>query len=148
MSLSSADRVEIHELYARYAMHFDGGDARAWAALFSESGRFFLPDQPPVTGRDALEAFARERIAQAPGIRHFTTNIAVDDGADGPIGHAYTLVVSKRPGEPLQLRTLGDYADELENDDGSWHFRSRRFTPWILPEETGKVFAFDVRTRV
>lgn len=142
--LSPTDRIEIHELYARYAVHFDGGDPEAWAGVFSEHGRFLLDGQPDVVGRDALAAFARERIAQAPGIRHFTTNVVVDEAPEGTaVGQAYALVLCKLPGEPMRLRTLGSYTDELVREDGGWRFESRRFTPWILPGEGGRAFAFE-----
>lgn len=144
MSISPADRLEIHELYARYAVHFDGGDAQAWADLFSERGRFLLEGQPYVEGRKALAAFARERIAGTPGIRHITTNVVIDETADGVVGQAYVLVLCKVPGEPLRLRTLGAYVDELVPDGEGWRFQSRRFTPWILPDEAGRAFVFDI----
>lgn len=144
MPLSPADRLEIHELYSRYAVYFDGGDAQAWADLFSERGRFLVNGQLDVAGRDALAAFARERLAQAPGIRHFITNVVVDDTADGVTGQAYVLVLCKVPGQPLLLRTLGEYEDVLVREGAGWCFQCRRFTPWVLPEEVGRAFAFDI----
>lgn len=142
MSLDANDRIEIHELYARYALYFDKGDPEGWASIFSEDGRFVLEDGE-IVGRADLAVFAKGRMAQSPGIRHYTTNVCIDATSRGAHGQAYVLVLCKQRGEELRLRTMGSYEDELVREDGRWRFALRRFSPWIVPEEAGRAFSFD-----
>lgn len=143
MSLNASDRLDIHELYARYALYFDNGNPQAWANVFSEGGRFVLEDHAEIVGRADLATFAQERMERSPGIRHYTTNICIDDTEQGVRGQAYALVVCKRPGDVLRLRTMGSYEDQLVREGGTWQFLLRRYIPWIAPEEAGRAFSFE-----
>ena len=133
MSLTVEDRLEIHELYARYAYAFDSNDGASWADVFTADGRFLRPGEPDIVGSDALEAFVGERNAMAPGVSHHTTSITLEDAGDGARGRAYVLVLRVHEGA-LRLRNMGRYADELVAVDGRWRFRQREYTPWISPE--------------
>jgi hypothetical protein len=134
MPLSVEDRMDIHELYARYAVLFDSGEADLWAACFAPDGRFLAPGRMSMTGREALAEFARKRIVEARGISHHVTNITIAATASGAAGSAYAIVLRNVAGEPPRLRNVGRYSDELVRLDAGWAFASRQFDGWLSPE--------------
>jgi hypothetical protein len=142
MSLSTEDRLEIQELYARYAHCFDSEDAEGYAAVFTPDGRFVRPGFPDLVGTDALTAFVHERHAEAPGVSHHVSNLLVEDTGGGVRGRAYVLVLRVVAGEPLILRNLGLYDDALIQVDGAWRFKIRTFTSWLEPAQIDRPFSF------
>jgi hypothetical protein len=53
-SLTAQDHIDIQQLYAAYNNAFDGGNAEAYAPLFTPDGTF-----NDIAGRDALVAFVK-----------------------------------------------------------------------------------------
>jgi uncharacterized protein (TIGR02246 family) len=132
MALSTADRLEIEQLYARYAHAFDGGDAEAFAAVFTADGRFTSGAAEPIVGREALAAFVRRRFAEAPGTSHHITNVLLEDAPEGGAsGRAYGLILGTATDGRLQFRNAGLYVDELVREDGAWRIRSRTYASWV-----------------
>lgn len=59
--LSTADRLEIEQLYAKYNHAIDFGDGDAWAATFTADGSFDRGrGAPPFVGTEALANLAIE----------------------------------------------------------------------------------------
>lgn len=143
MPLDPGQRAEIHELYARYAHSFDAGDGEGYAAVFTDDGVFSLGAERDVRGAVELAAFVGERGDATPGITHHTTNILLDETADGVRGAAYVIVLRTSPGEPLRFRNMGRYDDDIvRQPDGTWRFRRRVFTSWLAPEDLDRPIAF------
>jgi hypothetical protein len=142
MALSTEDRLEIHELYARYAHCFDAEDAEGYAAVFAPDGRFVRPGLPDLVGTQALVDFVHERHAATPGVSHHVSNLLVEETAGGVRGRAYVLVLRVVAGEPLILRNLGLYDDELVQVDEAWRFNTRTFTSWLEPAQLDRPFSF------
>lgn len=143
MTLSTEDRLAIEELYARYSHCFDTEDGDGYAAVFAPDGRFVRPGLPDLVGTEALAAFVHERHAETPGVSHHVSNVLVEESEAGVRGRAYVLVLRVVPGEPLILRNLGAYEDELIRVDGAWRFRTRTFTSWLEPGQLDRPFSFD-----
>jgi len=137
MALSADDRLEIHELYARYCHYFDGGEADHYAGLFTADGTFVRRgnadagvEPMEVRGSVNLAAFVRQRHKEMHGlIRHLVSNIALEATASGANGTAYVVVLMLGAGEPPKVTRIGRYRDELTKGGDGWRFRARVFTP-------------------
>lgn len=120
------DRLDLHELAARYG---DLIDARDWAGLaevFTEDAVFDLTDTggPRLTGLDAIRAFMN--TARHPHT-HLITNVQVV------------------PGDPMELRSRvigilddrrvgsGWYRDDVVRTPNGWRVRTRRFRMLRVP---------------
>jgi ketosteroid isomerase-like protein len=146
MSLSVEDRLDIHDLYARYAYAFDAGDGDAWAGLFTANGRFLREGEPDLVGRPVLRQFALDRNAAAPGVSHHTTSITVEGDGDAAHGAAYVLVLRVSDGE-LRLRNMGTYTDEIRRVGDQWQFARRVYRTWLSPEMVDAEFALGISVR-
>lgn len=128
-TLTAADRVEILDLYGRHALAIDIGDGSDWAACFTEDGTFTANRGPGVepryiTGREALDRFAREhRAGPRAGTRHHFTNIATSPAPGGAFGRAEVLYVGGR-----EVLGSGLYEDRLARVAGGWLFSQRAVT--------------------
>jgi hypothetical protein len=111
VSLTVEDRVQIHDLHARYAYAFDGADADAWAAVFTDDGRFAPPGLDAVVGTEALHGFISARSRDAPGMRHLVVNILVEPDGDAARGRAYFLASPLGGAGKFGLRNSGRSAD-------------------------------------
>jgi len=70
-ALSAQDNFEIQQLYAKYNIAIDSGDAEGYAATFTPDGVF-----NQFSGHDALVGFAkmwREKLTAQPGSTGTTT---------------------------------------------------------------------------
>ena len=63
MASTSEDRDEIRDLFARYCVHMDAGEAAEWAALFTEDGVFDM-GTGPIVGRETELAAVQQFVAQ------------------------------------------------------------------------------------
>ncbi|MGW1545879.1 nuclear transport factor 2 family protein [Streptomyces sp. NPDC002346] len=136
-----ADRLAIHELYARYAQAADLADGSAYADCFTEDGWTdissfghtsesfrargldVLDEAGKVCGRARLRAIAT-KAPGAPLYHHLTVNTLVTsyDG-DRATGSAYFVVLSPDG----RVHQFGRYEDVIVRDtDGQWRFAERR----------------------
>ena len=142
MTLADGGQAAIRNLYAQYAFAFDEADAAGWASLFAPDGRFMQPGLPDLVGREQLRDFVLQRRSAAPDMRHFTANVEIiESGAGAAHGRAYVLVL-RIEGEELQLRTMGEYDDDLVYHDGLWRFQTRRYRTWLPPRLANAAFVF------
>jgi SnoaL-like domain len=127
--LSAQDYVEILNLYARYNLCSDAGDAAGYAACFSAGG--VLDVQPlglRVQSRAALEAYKRKDAAGRGGRyrRHHNHSLHLERLADGSVrGRCYFHGYNGAPGELPVLADAGSYEDTLVQVDGAWLFAQR-----------------------
>lgn len=125
--LPTADRLEIQDLYGRYAVVVDGGDAAAWAECFTDDARFEVAgdDGAVAVGREQIQAFAQAHIDSPRGaVLHHITTLSVSAAEPGAVGNAYAM-------EVLGVRPISSvrYDDELVKDgDGRWRFAKRVVT--------------------
>jgi 3-phenylpropionate/cinnamic acid dioxygenase small subunit len=142
MTLSTQDRAILHDIYSRYAYAFDGADADAWTALFTENGRFAPPGVDDVVGAEALRAFVAARSDDAPGMRHVISNVLVQGTDAGARGSAYFLCFRLGPDGRFRLRNFGRYDDEFVREGETWKIASRTVVSELASELVDAAFAF------
>jgi hypothetical protein len=142
------DRVEIEQLFMRYAAALNTGDADTYVSLFTPDATFELKRQVgeppflgPFKGRDALRkqwfpddtadsASDREERQFGP-MRHVTTNYEIDVEDDTAKVRAFFIEVVSNganipPGSrPPTIHAMGRYEDELVKQGGKWLFSKR-----------------------
>ena len=124
MPLSTADRLEIQDLLARYNYAIDAGDAGAWAATFVADGVFTSGGRTQ-SGTRELQAFAADFATRLPGSRHWNTNVIIEGDGDQATMRCYLQLLKTGGGEPATIVTTAKYEDTLRRVDGVWRFVSR-----------------------
>jgi hypothetical protein len=140
-TLSTADRVNLLELYARSVMLIELGRAADWVELFDPYAAVRCAGvSRQFKGRAELLELARRMTAGefdlAAGImsppshcRHTLTDISLFSGAEGATGYAHlTVTAASSDGLPRWLAS-GLYSDRLHRcSSGCWRFGSRTLT--------------------
>jgi 3-phenylpropionate/cinnamic acid dioxygenase small subunit len=141
-TLTVQDRLEIQDLYVRYAYTFDDADADGWSALFMPDGRFAPPGVEPVVGTEALRAFVANRSSDSPGMRHVIANVLIEADGANVTGRAYFVCYRLDGDGGFRLRNFGRYVDKLDRHDGSWRFAVRDIVGELAPNLVDAPFAF------
>jgi SnoaL-like domain len=135
---SSSDRMEIHELTARYAWSLDTGDAEAFVQCFCRNGELVW-DVFETAGRwrgaDALRRFI-EYFRQRPesaGRQHHVSNLIVTATDSGVRARSYVAVAMRCANGPHALNVMGYYEDEFQRENGRWLFSRRYIRDWSGP---------------
>ena len=126
--LTVEDRLEIADLYARYAHTVDGADHDGWCACFTPDGSLAVPvNEILVRGPEALGAFSRAYAARSGGLeRHLVSNLTVVADGAGARGSCYlAMLVGGSGTAPPRLTTTGTYRDELRRTADGWRFAAR-----------------------
>jgi hypothetical protein len=123
-ALTPADRVEIHELAARYGTLIDDRDWPGLSAVFTQDAVFVITGRPGagaedvrVEGLGALRAFMDQ--ARHP-LAHHVTNVFVDDGPVGPIMRSKVIATLPKNGAGS-----ADYRDLLRRTPEGWRIAER-----------------------
>ncbi len=120
--LTGDDYLEIQQLYARYNMAIDSGDAEGYAATFTKDGVFNT-----FTGHDALVEFIhnwRDKMGGA-NRRHWNTNLAIAPSPEGATGAVYLLLVDVGQ-KPPAIGSAATYTDTLVKTPEGWRFKTRK----------------------
>lgn len=131
--LSLEDRMQIMELYHRYALAYDEADTALLETCFISQANFTcgVPDHPLLRSFDEIAARMHARHKERDfQERHVTTNIVVREvtGNEARVSAVAAIFVSPR-GEPSQLEMTGRYDDQLVKEEGRWLFKFRSFHP-------------------
>jgi hypothetical protein len=139
-TLSTADRVNLLELYGRSVMLLELGRASDWVDLF-EPGALLRCGTQEFKGRSGLLEFAQRAICgecdlaagqlgAATRCRHTLSDLSLfGEGSDGASGFAHVTVVSIDATNPPRWRASGTYADKLRKcGAGCWLFEKRELT--------------------
>ena len=122
------DRDAIRDLYARYVLSLDTGDAVTFASLYADDGVFVGGGVggPDVVGTDALREFA---AGLAVGSTHrLSLNHVIDvDGDTAECRSSIVVLVSSA------VVSTGRVHDEFRRVDGAWRIARRTFTPDLAP---------------
>ena len=121
MALSTADRLEILDLAARYNFAIDEADGERWAATFTPDG-VFDGGRGEVIGAAALATFVRDFQEHMAGTEHWTNNHVIDGDRDQATHRCYLNLIRGESGESL-LRAK--YNDTLVKVGGEWKFSRR-----------------------
>ncbi len=120
--LSAQDYIDIQQLYARYALLIDTGDAEGWADTFTPDGVFNNASR----GRDALVQFVHNWRDKRRGasLRHWNSNLVITGSTDGANGSVYMQLLdisTKLPTPTASYR----YEDALVKTAAGWRFKTR-----------------------
>ena len=129
-----ADRLEIHELLARYARGVDDRDWDLYRSVFTDDAHIDYTSAGAIAGtRDEVTSFLEQGFATIPWSQHYITNIEVD--LDGDAAHVRAMFYN-----PMQLPGMdepsfcgGFYHHDLVRTPGGW--RSARLIEenrWFL----------------
>lgn len=125
-----ADRLEVNDLFVRYATALDSGDVEGIVACFTADAILESPAVGIYRGQDGIREFAlrfarlRQRGSQ---LRHVLANLAVEFDGDRAHATCYLLTVLTRDGHST-LRPPGRYDCHLARIGGTWLFRHRVVT--------------------
>ena len=119
--LSAQDYSEIQQLYARYNIAIDSGDAEGWAATFTPDGVFNT-----FNGHDALVNFVkawREKLNGATR-KHWNNNLQITGNSKEATASVYLMLVDISTKPPSILATA-TYTDNLIKTKDGWRFTKR-----------------------
>jgi hypothetical protein len=122
----------IARLVFGYAERLDAGDLAGMSELFANGTfRSVGPDgiSTLAGGAEVLAGFTGSvRMHGAtPATKHVTTNLIVEESADGTTATARSVftVLQAAAGLPLQVILAGRYADAFVRNDDGWRFADR-----------------------
>jgi 3-phenylpropionate/cinnamic acid dioxygenase small subunit len=124
VGLTVEDRLEIHELAARYGTAVDDRDWDALARVFTDDATFELSGFGAVDGR--YEGFAAIRALMEKGphpVAHHVTNVLVDE-RDGTVRMRSKIAGTLAGGGAGSA----DYADVLRATPDGWRIAARVVT--------------------
>lgn len=122
-TLSTEDRLDIADLFARYVHSVDSNQPDAWVTLFTPDGVFDIPGlmRMRMEGPDELRGMVATVATQGGGKwRHQITNILAEPGnsRDEARVKAYGLVTDWGNGGKPMIFT--DYRITLRRLSGAW----------------------------
>jgi hypothetical protein len=133
--LSTADRLAIHEVLARYAWSLDTGDEEGFIACFTPDAELAWEAfaEPGIwRGHEALRRFIAWFRSQpeSAGRQHHVSNILVEPAPGGARSRSYVLVALAVGDGPHRLNVMGYYEDQLARDGGQWRLARRVIRDW------------------
>jgi len=123
--LSTADRLQIQEVLARYSHCVDRARWDAFPALFTENCRLDLSQLMGVyEGHAGIRQFVETLQPLGVFMRHLVTNIVIDGADDHAHVECYVTAVTGSAANPNRM--TGFYDDELVKQNGRWLLHRRR----------------------
>jgi hypothetical protein len=120
--LSAEDRLDLMELYARYAWAMDSGDLEAFEKTVTPEVKLFGKGQN-FEGLAAVRAWEEGFLRDPgfPGTQHFYTNFIMRGDGETAEVRAYVARLYGMPGTSnCQLLWLGYYIDTCVKRNGMW----------------------------
>lgn len=144
--LTAEDRLDIQELYWRYAQGHDFRDAELVASAFAKDGVFRSSRGRAVEGRAAIaESLGRGFAGRGPdsGRRHWQNAWRITPTEGGARGRVYWVALEVGTGDPVpnlpvdghrgpRFRSTGYYEDVYVKTGEGWRFKSRTLN-WDEP---------------
>ncbi len=148
-ALTAEDRMEIHELYARYAWALGTGDAAGFAACFTSDAVIchdVFEEEDRWVGTDNIRAMAELfcKGPNFPGRQHHVSQIVIEGNNQLAHSKAFSYVTQCIGEQPFPLRALGYYTDVVVKQEGRWLFKEHVTRDWSgpilkgLPGQSGK----------
>lgn len=133
-----ADRLDIHELLARYAWALDTGDLDGLVACFTPDAvvvEEVFEDPDRWEGHEGIRRLA-QHYSSAPGFpgrQHHISQVLIDGDESTAKVRAFTFVTECRGEPPFLLRFAGYYEDKVAKRQGQWLFTERVIRLWDGP---------------
>jgi hypothetical protein len=116
-----ADKLEIHELLARYARGVDTHDWELWKSVFTDDALVDYSQSGVMRGkRDEVADFLREVYETIPWATHYITNIEIELLGDRANVRAMFFNPMQLPGMDADSSTGGYYFHELVRTPDGW----------------------------
>jgi SnoaL-like domain len=139
-SPSTADRVAIYELYARYSWALDTGDTDGYVALFTEDAEATEETRGGELEVRKGRAEIRKLVlkfhdrADFPGHQHQMSQFVFEPDPEGRPDHwvvrSYAWATINRPPAAPHLHWCGHVRDVVAKIDGLWLIRSKAIMGW------------------
>ena len=117
----AADEAALRARDAEWSKGAAAKDAAGFASFFADAGVLMPPNSPALTGRDAVQKWATELMAN-PGFAVSWTATHAEAARSGDLGYTcgtYELTLHDAKGKPAT--DLGKYATVWKKQaDGSW----------------------------
>jgi hypothetical protein len=124
--LSTADRVSIMDLLARYARCLDSGDLDGYVNNFAADGVLFGSHVGHGQIREYVGQVIQRRAGDPMRRMHFVGFPVIEGTAQQVTVHSYLLWVQLGAESPVSA--AAEYVDECVKLDGRWVFKTRTIT--------------------
>ena len=115
------DKLEIHELLARYARGVDLEDWELWKSVFTPDATLdYTSAGAPAGSSDEIAAWLEAAMATIPMKQHYITNIEVDLDGDRARVRAMFFNPMQLPGVDGQSSCGGYYHHDLVRTPDGW----------------------------
>ena len=119
------DKLEIHELLARYARGVDEHDWDLYRSVFTDDAFIdYSSAGAPAGSRDEIVAFLSEAFTAIPWSQHYITNVEIDLEGDAATVRAMFYNPMQLPGMDEPSSCGGYYFHDLVRTPEGW--KSRR----------------------
>jgi 3-phenylpropionate/cinnamic acid dioxygenase small subunit len=116
-----SDKIEIHELLARYARGVDSKDWELWKSVFTSDATLDYSSAGAVVGtRDEAAKWLEDGLRVVPMTQHFITNIEIDLDGDRAKVRAMFYNPMLLPGMAEQSYCGGYYHHDLVRTADGW----------------------------
>ena len=135
-ALTTEDRLDIAELFARYGWCFDSGAVEEFVALFTPTAAYELDGGRRFVGHAQIRSYIAQAATSAwlPGRQHHVDQIVIEGSATRATARAYCTVTQRAPDGGMSLVYLGRYADVCVKVDDRWLFEERVVRSWSADE--------------
>ena len=143
--MSAEDRLDVFDLFARYAWAYDGGDAEAYAATFAPDGVLADDKSLRAVGRLAIVRAIKVYfdLRGADRWQHYNDHLRMQGDGERCTVFSYWLVIERRAADGQSgVLSSGWYESHCRKLDGVWRFAERiiRYEPpgaWPSPLSAG-----------
>lgn len=116
-----ADKIEIHELLARYARGVDTKDWPLYRSVFTPDATIDYTSAGAVAGtRDEVAAWLETGFVHIPMTQHFISNVEIDIDGDRARVRAMFYNPMQLPGMDAMSRCGGYYHHDLVRTADGW----------------------------
>ena len=118
---AALDKLEIHELLARYARGVDTKDWELWKGVFTPGAQVdYSSAGGPVGPPHEIAAWLEQGLQVVPMTQHFISNIEVDVQGDKAKVRALFYNPMQLPGMAEMSFCGGSYHHEVVRTDAGW----------------------------